>query len=210
MHREAAFAAVFEVVFQRLPHGAESQFVPRHLVLAEQPRFDGFGAGRERGVEHASAVVKVDLGHPHHVQYREQALQFDVGAGLFHGLARGAVGGAFAEFEKAGRQRPEAVARLDVAPAQQHLIAPHRHRAHHVDRVLVVNLAAGRAGGPGAVVIRRHAVFGGGAADAAMLDAVGREHRRQCSGLPLRGLPCVARAWHHLSLPTIPSKETAT
>jgi hypothetical protein len=95
----------------------------------------------------------VHLAHPHHAQHGEQGLQFDARAGFFNGLAQRTIGGAFAQFHEAGGQGPEAEARLDVAAAQQHLVAPHRHRAHHVERVFVVDLAAGRADRAFAVVV---------------------------------------------------------
>jgi hypothetical protein len=92
-----------------------------------------------------------------------------------------AFGRGFAQFHEAGRQRPQAVTRLDVAAAQQHLLAPDRHRAHHVERVFVVHFAARGADRPVAVVVGRHAVLGRRAADAAMLDAAHVEHAMQFS-----------------------------
>src|SRR5574337_2173278 len=50
VQREAAAAPAVEVVPERLAHGAEGDLVPRHLVLAKQPRLERLGDGRERGV----------------------------------------------------------------------------------------------------------------------------------------------------------------
>ena len=78
------------------------------------------------------------------------------------GLAQGAFLGGLAELHEAGRQGPQAVARLDVAPAQQHLVVPDRHGADDVERVLVVDGAAGGADRALAVVVGRNAVVDGG------------------------------------------------
>ena len=83
---------------------------------------------------------------------------------------------AFTQFHETRRQCPEAVPGLDVAAAQEHAVLPHRHGAHHVQRVLVVDLAAVGADGALAVVVGRHAVGGRGAAHAAVLDATGDPH----------------------------------
>ena len=139
-------------------------------------RLDGLGAGREVGVEQAGPVEQVDLADAHDVEHREQALQLDAGAGFLVGLAQRAFGGRLAELHEAGRQRPQAVARLDVAAAQQHLVAPHRHRADHVERVFVVDGAAGGADRALAVVVGGHLVVDRAAAGLAVLDAARNEH----------------------------------
>ena len=111
------------------------------------------------------------LADPHHVHHGEQVLQFDLGAGFFHRLADGAIGQRLAQFHEAGRQRPEAVAWLDRPLAQQHLLAPHRHGADHVERVLVVDGLAGGANGTLAVVVSGDDVGHGGAALTTVFDS---------------------------------------
>ncbi len=86
-----------------------------------------------------------------------------------------------AELEEAGRQRPQAAARLDVAAAQQHLVAPDRDRAHHVQRIDVVHRPASWAHRTLAVVVGGDEVLDRGAAGSAVLDVAGMEHGRQCS-----------------------------
>ena len=60
----------------------------------------------------------------------------------FPGFARRALGGALAELQIARREGPEALARRDGAPAQQHLLAPHGNGADDRARVDVVDRAA--------------------------------------------------------------------
>jgi hypothetical protein len=172
---------------QGFAHGAKGELVPGHLVLVEQPGLDRLRPRIEVCVLQPRTIEQVHLPDTHHVEQREQALQLDARAGFFHRLAHGTFGRGLAQFHEPGRQRPVAVARLDVALAQQHLFAPHRHRADHVERVLVVHFAAGAAHRALAVVIGRRAVVGGRAADAAMFDAAQVEHPRQFSRQP-----CVA------------------
>ncbi len=117
------------------------------------------------------------LPDPNDAQHGEQALELEMRAGLLDGLARCALLDGLAQFHEACGECPQAVARLDIAPAQQHLVAPYRHRADHVQRVLVVDRVANGAGRALAVVVRRHRVNRGAAAGLAVLDAVGCEHR---------------------------------
>jgi hypothetical protein len=152
-------------------------------MLVEELRLDGFRAGLETCVLQPGAIEQVHLSDPDHVEQREQILQFDARAGFFDCLAYRALGRGLAQFHETCRQRPQAVSRLDVATAQQHLLAPDRHRAHHVEGVLVVHLAAGGADRAVTVVVGRHAVLGRRAADAAMLDAAHVEHALQFSRL---------------------------
>jgi hypothetical protein len=119
----------------------------------------------------------VHLPHAHHADHREEALHLVVGAGLFIGFARSALGGGFAKLHEARGQRPFAPARLDVALAQQHLVAEHGNGAHHVQRVLVVDGAAGGADGAFlGVAIVRNAVDHRGAAVLAVLDGYAQDH----------------------------------
>ena len=129
-------------------------------------------AGIEDSAEQAGAVKQVHLADARHVHDGKQFLQLKLGTGLFVGLTGSAFGGGFAQFHETGRQRPHAAAGLDVALAQQHLLAglaPYRHRANYVERVFVVNGVAGGANGALAcVAIVGQAVSHGGAAFTAM------------------------------------------
>jgi hypothetical protein len=74
-------------------------------------------------------------------------------AGFLVGLAQRAFGHVLSpsSMKPAGSVHRPRAARC--CAAQQHLLAPHRHRADHVDRVLVVDLAAGGADRALAVVV---------------------------------------------------------
>ena len=113
----------------------------------------------------------MNLARAHHIQKAEQRLQLEVRPGFLDRFADGALGQGLAEFHEAGRQSPETLARLDVAAAQQHLFAPDRQRADHIQRVLVVHDLAGAAHRTVAVVIGRHEVIRGRAAGLAMPNA---------------------------------------
>ena len=66
----------------------------------------------------------------------------DARARLLAGLAPGAVLGALAPLQVAGRHHPEAGARLDRPAAQQDAVLPAAHRADHDLGIEVVDLAA--------------------------------------------------------------------
>jgi len=95
-----------------------------------------------------------------------------------HTLARCALRHGFVEFHEAGWQRPLAPARFNVALAQQHPIAENRDRAHHVQRILVMDRVAGRADGARlGVAVVRNAIDHGHAAVLAVLDGNAQDHR---------------------------------
>src|SRR5439155_387991 len=71
-----------------------------------------------------------------------EALDRDLRARLFPRLALGPGARRLVEFEIAGRQRPEAAARVNRAPAHQDQFAPARHRADDDLRVVVEDKAA--------------------------------------------------------------------
>jgi hypothetical protein len=177
--RQAISAAIGEEKLQGFTHGAKSDLVPGHLVFAEQARFERFVARIELGRGHRGAVEQMHLADAHDVEQGEQGPELDLCASLFDGLAHRAFGRRLTELQKARRQRPQAVARLDGALAQQHLVAPHRHRADDVVRVLVVHRAARRADRTLAVVVGWNAVGHRAAAGAAEANGLSRrqEHR---------------------------------
>jgi hypothetical protein len=127
----------------------------------------------------------VHLADAHHVDQGEESLHLDPRPGLLDGLAQGALEGGLAELHEAGGQGPQALSRLDVAPAEQHLVLPHRQRADDVERVLVVDRRADRAGGAIAVVVGRRFVADLAAAGPAMLDAAWREHWQEFRTPPM-------------------------
>ena len=113
-----------------------------------------------------------------------------------------------AVLEKAGRQRPQSVPRLDRALAQQHLTLPFRQAADDDLRILVVDRAAG-----GADVARQRVAVGNaqlealGAAVAAELHRASTiaDHRRRLSHTRRRSLPSAIvltlRSRHAPSIP---------
>ena len=127
-----------------------------------------FDPGAEVEVEQGGQVEHVHLMHAGDVEQREQRTERDVGAGFLLGFAHGGLGGGFIVFHEAGRQGPIAVARLDGALAQQDLQGavrlPHRNRAQHHFRVLIVDRAAGGANVAGTVVAGRNRQADGGGA----------------------------------------------
>ncbi|CAM2167796.1 hypothetical protein BLAT2472_10711 [Burkholderia latens] len=157
MDAVVAGGAIGEEEAQRLADGRERDFVPRDVGFVEQLDFEAFLAGLVRRIDQTRQVEQVDLVHVRHVQQREEVLHFDACAGFLERFPCCGLGRRFAHFHETRRQRPEPVARFDRAPAQQHLIAPDRHRAHHVARILVMDRAAVIANEALAVVARRNA-----------------------------------------------------
>ena len=76
------------------------------------------------------------------VRYIDQGIDAqvrDFGTGFFAGFAAGGLFDGFAVFHKSGWQRPVTLARLDGAPAQQHLSAPGRQATGDNIGVLIMN-----------------------------------------------------------------------
>ena len=116
------------------------------------------------------------LAHPRHIQQAEQALHFKLRTSLLIGLPRSALGGGLVQLHKTGRQRPLTQARFDIAFAQKDLVAPMRHGAHHIQRVLVMHgVAHGADRARFEVTIVGQAVHHFGAAFFAMLNG-GSQH----------------------------------
>ena len=137
-------AAVGKKTFQGFAHGSEGDFVPGNFMLGKQPRFDGLETGYEHVAEQARQVKHMDLSHAGHVQQREETFHGKLRARFFQRFARCAFGHGLVHFHEAGGQRPFAKARLDIAFAQQDLVAPVGHGPHHIEWILVVNGAARR------------------------------------------------------------------
>ncbi|SOT39063.1 hypothetical protein F01_190089 [Burkholderia cenocepacia] len=157
MHAVVAGGAIGEEEAQRLADGRERDLVPRDVGFVEQFHFEAFLAGFEGRVGEPCEVEQVDLVHVRHVEQREQVLHLDARAGFLERFARGGFRRRFAHFHEARRQRPESVARFDRAAAQQDLVAPDRHRADDVARILIMDRAAVIADEALAVVARRNA-----------------------------------------------------
>ena len=85
----------------------------------------------------------------------------DLRACLFIGFPQGALLGGFAQFQKTGRQRPLAQARLDGTAAEQDLIAPDRQATGNDVRILIVHGLATGADCALAAVAIRYAMFHG-------------------------------------------------
>src|SRR5450755_3606120 len=192
MQFEASLAPVLEEAPQGFAHGAKGQFFPWDCGFGEQLRLDRLRPGREIAVEESGTVVEVQLPDANDIEHCEQALQFDACAGFLDGFTQRAFGRRFAEFHEAGGQRPQAIARLDVAAAEQHFVAPDRHGADDVERILVVDRAAHAARGALAVVVGRDLVPRCAAAGLAMLDAARNEHGGSVLAASIRP----RRAWH--------------
>ncbi|CAG9229457.1 conserved hypothetical protein [Burkholderia vietnamiensis] len=157
MHTVVAGGAIGEEEAQRLADGRERDLVPRDVGFVEQLHFEAFLAGLVVGIDEPRQIEQVDLMHVRHVEQREQVLYLDARAGFLERFACGGLGRRLAHFHEARGQRPEPVARFDRAAAQQHLIAPDRHRADHVARILVMDRAAVIANEALAVITLRNA-----------------------------------------------------
>ena len=117
----------------------------------------------------------MNLADAGHIEQREEALQRELRAGLFQRLASGALGHRFVELHEAGRQRPFAPTRLDVAFAKQNLAAPVGHGPDDDQGVLVVDAVADRADGALLrVAIVRNAIDRGRAAVLAVFDGLAK------------------------------------
>src|SRR5690606_10089342 len=90
---------------------------------------------------------------------RQELVDLEAGARLLPGLAAGAGGGRLVQLEVAGREGPEAAARLDRPPAQQDAIAPGGDGADDDLGILVSDEAAVAADEATAVVAFRHALL---------------------------------------------------
>lgn len=112
--------------------------------------------------------------------------RLDPRSGLLPGLPGRPFGQGLPHLKEAGRQRPEALARLDRSQAQQDVVTirtPHGHGPDHVRRVDIVDVAAGTAYGTLAILPVRNATVRGGAAQAAELD-VGSRHTLNLGARP--------------------------
>ena len=100
------------------------------------------------------AVHQLDLTDMWHVIDGEQPIDRDSRGRFFKGLAYRPGLGRFMEFEIAGRQRPEADARLDCAAAQQNALVPAAHRSDDDFGIFVSDEAAIGADEPLAIFAR--------------------------------------------------------
>ena len=130
------------VVLQGPAHRGEGQIRPRDRCPVEQADLRAFRPRLDRRRQEARDIDELDLGEPGDVVDGEQALDLDAGAGLFPGLALGALEAGLVQLHIAGRQGPEAVARVDGAPAEQDLALPAADRADHDLGILIGDEAA--------------------------------------------------------------------
>ena len=100
------------------------------------------GPAATASVRQPRAIEDLHLAQPRDVVDREQRVDLDPGARLFPGFALGAVDRRLVELHIAGRQGPEAHARIDRAPAQEDAVLPSRDRADDDLRILVLDEAA--------------------------------------------------------------------
>jgi len=165
-----ALFCVGKVMLQRFFDGTKRNLIPRYFVLGKQARFLRFVARVKRIAGELGSVKEMHLAHARDVHQREEFLHFKLCACFFHRFTCCTLGHGFVKFHKACGQRPFAKAWLNVALAQQHLVVPHRHCAHHVEWVFVMDGLAGIAHRTLAcVAIVRHAVGHRAAARFAML-----------------------------------------
>lgn len=141
-------APVGKVMFQSFFDCPKCQFLPRNFIFSKQVSFHGFVARIEHIAGQSGAVIQMHLAHAGHAHHGEQVFHDELCAGFFGGFAGCTLGGGFAQLHKACGQGPFAFARLDVAFAQQDLVAQPRHCAHHIERVFVMDCVAGSADGP--------------------------------------------------------------
>ena len=172
--------AIEEIVAKRPADRAERELLPRDLVLPEEPHFEALGSGSEVEIDEPRAKHHVDLADVRQADHRVQVADDDARARFLERFPHGAGGDGLAVLEKAGGKRPQTVARLDRAPAQQHLILPFGQAADDDLRILVVDRAARRTDEPRQVVtLRDSPLDAAGAAGAAELDERrgGNRHR---------------------------------
>jgi len=136
---ECTTRPIRKVMFQCFTHGAKCQFIPGNLGFTEQLCFHRFMARVEHVAGQAGAVIQMHLAHSGHAHHGEQVFHDELRAGFFCGFSGSALRSGFTQFHEACRQGPFALARLDVAFAQQDLVAQPRHCDHHIERVFVVN-----------------------------------------------------------------------
>ncbi len=140
--RKDALLAIEEIVAQRSANRAKRKPLPRYLVFAEQPYLEAFRAGLEVEIEEPGAEHHVELADLGQADHRVQLPDVDARARLFERLARRAGEDRLAVFEKTRGQRPQAVARLDRAPAKEDAPFPFGQAADDDLGILVVNRVA--------------------------------------------------------------------
>src|SRR5262249_13637975 len=145
------------VVRERPADRGKRDLRPGNIVPREQPHLGALRPGRDVGRGQARAVDDLHLREARDGVDGEHALDLDLGARLLPGLAQRTVGRGLVQLEVAGRQGPEAPARIDVAPAQQDAVLPAADRADDDFRILVLDESAIAAHQPLAVVAFRHA-----------------------------------------------------
>src|SRR5262249_11610494 len=109
--------------------GGEGDLRPWNFFPREEADLGALRSGRHLGREQPGAIDDLHLREPGDGVDREHALDLDLGARLLPGLAQRAVGRALVQLEIAGRKRPEPLARIDGAPAQQDTALPRADRA---------------------------------------------------------------------------------
>src|SRR5260221_5540662 len=134
--------AIEEIVAQRARNGAEGQLIPRDFFLAKQRDFEAFGSRAEIEVAERRTEHHVDLTDVRQADYGVQTFDRDARVGFLQRFTQCACGERLAVFEKARGQRPESLARLDRALAQQHVALPLGQAADDDLWILVVDRAA--------------------------------------------------------------------
>lgn len=170
MHAELTRFLVGEKTLERHAHSSEREVFPGDFVLVKESGLDRLMARVELGREQASSVKEVDLACSDDVDDAVEPQHFDACAGLFIGFTDCAFLGCLPQFHETGWQGPISLSGFDVSLAQQHLIAPHRQGADHIQWVDVVDVMASRANRAHSVVVGRNLVLHRGATGLAVLD----------------------------------------
>src|SRR5690348_10714971 len=159
---------VQEIEAQRARDGTERQLAPWNRVFIEQPHLEAFRPGPEVEIEQPRAEHDVDLVDLRQADHGVELPHLHPRARLLGGFAGRAGDDRLAVLEKARGQRPQAVARIDRPPAQEHPALPIRQTADDDLRILIVDRAAARAYPPRKrVALRNPLLERGGAAVAA-------------------------------------------
>ena len=108
----------------------------------EQLDFKTFLSSREIQVKQAGEEDDVHLGDVRHVQIAVEITDINPCAGFFFGFTTRCILRRFAVFHESGGQRPQSMARLDRATAQQHLFVPNGQGSSDDLRIAVVNETA--------------------------------------------------------------------
>src|SRR5262249_3306881 len=120
---EDAGLAILEVVLERALHHRERELVPGDLALGDELHVEALDSWRPVRIDQPRAEHHVHLADVGDRVDGVEVLDVDLRVSLFHRLARRAFARRLVVLHEARRQRPQSVARLDRALADQDALA---------------------------------------------------------------------------------------